>query len=588
MTAYRSDLDAIAASGGQVPEPQRLERLFDVVWRHLMDDRPDAATFLGWPEGGDRLPDLSLAAVERRQAEAGEPLRVLATIDAEALDGEDRLSHDVFATLQRSGADSAAFPGDLLAVTQLEGPQNDLGLLLGAMPTAGAGHRHDLLARLQAVPELIDQTIELLAEGRRRGITPPRVTLRDVPAQLEAHLGDDPGASPLLAPFVHLPSSVPADEAAELRREAEAVLTGEVTPAFARLHTELVDSYLPAARETTALSALPEGRDWYDHLVRHHTTTDLSAEEIHQLGVAEVARIGAEMDRVRASTDYAGPPEGFADHLRSDPRFFFQSEVALLAAYRDIAKRIDPEVVRLFGRLPRLPFGVVPVPAEMAPSAPVAFYLEGSLALARPGRFFANTSDLPSRPSWNMESLCLHEAVPGHHFQITLAQELDDLPEFRRRGLFTAYVEGWGLYCESLGEELGLYTDAYQRFGALDAEMLRAMRLVVDTGMHALGWSRERAIAYFSEHSVTPDHDIVVEVDRYLVLPGQALAYKVGERKLTDLRARATARLGAAFDIRAFHDELLAHGSLPLDVLERLIEQWVDDQERQPRPATPG
>jgi len=580
VTTCHSDLDDIAASQGHSPEPQRLHRLFDVVWRHLMDERPDAATFLGWPEGGDRLPDLSLAAVERRRAEAGEPLRVLATIDAEALDGEDRLSHDVFATLQRSVADSAAFPGDLLAVTQLEGPQNDLGLLLGAMPTAGAGHRHDLLARLRAVPELVDQTIELLAEGRRRGITPPRVTLRDVPAQLEAHLGDDPGASPLLAPFVHLPSSVPADEVAELRREAEAVLTGEVTPAFARLHTELVDSYLPAARETTALSALPEGRDWYDHLVRHHTTTDLSAEEIHQLGVAEVARIGAEMDRVRASTDYAGPPEGFADHLRSDPRFFFQSEVALLAAYRDIAKRIDPEVVRLFGRLPRLPFGVVPVPAEMAPSAPVAFYLEGSLALARPGRFFANTSDLPSRPSWNMESLCLHEAVPGHHFQITLAQELDDLPEFRRRGLFTAYVEGWGLYCESLGEELGLYTDAYQRFGALDAEMLRAMRLVVDTGMHALGWSRERAIAYFSEHSVTPEHDIVVEVDRYLVLPGQALAYKVGERKLTDLRARATARLGAAFDIRAFHDELLAHGSLPLDVLERLIEQWMEAQER--------
>ncbi|MDQ3462548.1 MAG: DUF885 domain-containing protein [Actinomycetota bacterium] len=580
MTTYHSDLDDIAASQGHSPEPQRLHRLFDVVWRHLMDERPDAATFLGWPEGGDRLPDLSLAAVERRRAEAGEPLRVLATIDAEALDGEDRLSHDVFATLQRSVADSAAFPGDLLAVTQLEGPQNDLGLLLGAMPTAGAGHRHDLLARLRAVPELIDQTIELLAEGRRRGITPPRVTLRDVPAQLEAHLGDDPGASPLLAPFVHLPSSVPADEAAELRREAEAVLTGEVTPAFARLHTELVDSYLPAARETTALSALPEGRDWYDHLVRHHTTTDLSAEEIHQLGVAEVARIGAEMDRVRASTDYAGPPEGFADHLRSAPRVFFQREVALLAAYRDIAKRIDPEVVRLFGRLPRLPFGVVPVPAEMAPSAPVAFYLEGSLALARPGRFFANTSDLPSRPSWNMESLCLHEAVPGHHFQISLAQELDDLPEFRRRGLFTAYVEGWGLYCESLGEELGLYTDAYQRFGALDAEMLRAMRLVVDTGMHALGWSRERAIAYFGEHSVTPEHDIVVEVDRYLVLPGQALAYKVGERKLTELRSRATARLGAAFDIRAFHDELLAHGSLPLDVLERLISQWMEAQER--------
>jgi uncharacterized protein (DUF885 family) len=551
-----------------------------------MGERPDAATFLGWPEGGDRLPDMSLGAVERRRAEADAPLRVLGFIDHGTLDAEDRLSHDVFATLHHSEAAGAAFPGALLAVTQLEGPQNDLALLLGAMPTASTSQRHDLLARLRAIPALVDQTIELLAEGRRRGVTPPQITLRDVPAQVEAHLVEDPGASPLLAALRNLPPSVPADESAELLQEAEAVLAAEITPAFARLHAELVDFYLPAARETTALSALPDGRDWYDHLVRHHTTTDMSAGDIHELGVAEVARIGAEMDRVRASTDYRGPPDGFADHLRSDPRFFFDSEDLLLAAYRDIAKRIDPEVVRLFGRLPRLPFGVVAVPAEMAPSAPAAFYLEGSLALARPGRFFANTHDLGSRPSWNMESLCLHEAVPGHHFQITLAQELDDLPEFRRRGLFTAYVEGWGLYCESLGEELGLYTDAYQRFGALDAEILRAIRLVVDTGMHALGWTRERAIAYFAEHSVTPEHDIVVEVDRYLVLPGQALAYKVGERKLAELRARASGRLGAAFDIRAFHDELLAHGALPLDVLERLIEEWVNDQERQPRPAT--
>ena len=573
MTPYRRELDEIVASQGRSTEPQRLQRLFDVVWRHLMEERPDAATFLGWPEGGDRLPDMSLGAVERRRAEAGEPVRVLATIDRESLGGDDRLSYDVFAFLHASEAAGASFPGDLLAVTQLEGPQNDLALLLGAMPTSGTGDLGDLLARLRAIPTLLDQTIELLAEGRHLGVTPPRITLRDVPAQVEAHLGD-PAASPLLAPFRNVPPSVPADEAADLLREAEAILGGEVRPAFSRLHAELVDSYLPAARESTALSALPDGRDWYDHLVRHHTTTTLSAEEIHELGLAEVERIGLEMDRVRADTDYTGPAEGFAEHLRRDQRFFFDSEDALLAAYRDIAKRIDPEVVRLFGRLPRLPFGVVPVPAEMAPSAPAAFYLEGSLALARPGRFFANTHDLASRPSWNMESLCLHEAVPGHHFQITLAQELYDLPEFRRRGLFTAYVEGWGLYCESLGTELGLYGDPYQRFGALDAEMMRAIRLVVDTGLHALGWSRDRAIAYFTEHSVTPPADIVVEVDRYLVLPGQALAYKVGERKLRELRARATDRLGAAFDVRAFHDELLAHGALPLDVLERLVDEW--------------
>lgn len=578
MSAYRTELGDIARSAGRRSERERLHALFDVAWRHLLDERPDVATFLGWPEGGDRLPDMSLEAVNRRRAEAGEPVRVLASIDRQLLEDEDRLSYDVFASLHASEAAAASFPGDLLAVTQLGGPQNDLALLLGAMPMASADDRHAFLTRLRAVPTLVDQTLELLGEGRRLGITPPQIALREVPAQVEAHLGADPGASPLLAPVRNLPTSVGADEVTELRREAEAVLAAAVTPAFARLHAELVDNYIPGAREATGLSALPDGRDWYDHLVRHHTTTSLSAEEIHSMGLAEVERIGIEMDRVRASTDYTGAAEGFAEHLRRDPRFYFDSEGALLVAYRDIAKRIDPEVVRLFGRMPRLPFGVVPVPPEMAPSAPAAFYLEGSPALARPGRFFANTYDLSSRPSWNMESLCLHEAVPGHHFQITLAQELDDLPEFRRRGRFTAYVEGWGLYCEGLGEELGLYRDPYQRFGALDAEMMRAVRLVVDTGLHALGWSRQRAIAYFIEHSVSPEHDIVVEVDRYLVLPGQALAYKVGERKFRELRNRAAERLGADFDIRTFHDEVLSHGALPLDVLEQLVDEWMGRQ----------
>ncbi|MDQ3353298.1 MAG: DUF885 domain-containing protein, partial [Actinomycetota bacterium] len=467
MRTYQSQLDDVVATKDRTNEPERLHALFDVVWRHLMDDRPDAATFLGWSEGHDRLPDMSLAAILRRRAEAVAPLAALATIDADQLGEADRLSHDVFAYQQRNEAAAAAFPGDLLAVTQLEGPQTELPLLLGAMPSATTRHHDDLLARLRAVPALLDQTIELLEEGRRTGVTPPRITLRDVPAQVQAFLVDDLAANPLLAPFAALPASVPASEADELRREAEAVLAADVVPAFARLHAELVEHYLPGARETTALADLPDGREWYDERVRYFTTTELSAREVHEMGVAEVARIGAEMDRVQTETDYTGPAEGFAEHLRSDPRFFFESPDALLRAYRDIAKRIDPEVVCLFRRLPRLPFGIVPVPAEMAPSAPAAFYLEGSLEMSRPGRFFANTYDLAARPSWNMESLCLHEAVPGHHFQITLAQELKDLPEFRRRGLFTAYVEGWGLYCESLGPELGLYQDPYQRFGAL-------------------------------------------------------------------------------------------------------------------------
>ena len=575
MSDYRGQLDAIVASKGRVPEPERLHALFDVVWRHAMEERPDAATFLGWPGLDDRLPDLSIDTVERRRAEAGEPLQVLATIDRDALPDGDLLSSEVFAWQQRGEAEAARFPGDLLAVTQLGGPQNDLALLFGSMQATTPEHHQDVLARLRAVPLLVDQTIELLRRGLAQGLTPPQVTLRDVPAQVEAHLGNDPGAGPLLARLRALAASGDAS-AAETLREATEIARTSVVPAFRRLHDELVEQYLPGARTTDGLSALPDGRDWYDERVSHYTTTDLPAEEIHAIGLAEVERISAEMDRVRTGTGFAGSAEDFAGFLRTDPRFFFATGNELLASYRDIAKRIDPAVVRLFGRLPRLPFGVVPVPEEMAPSAPAAFYLQGSLAMARAGRFFANTHNVASRPSWNMESICLHEAVPGHHFQIALAQELDDLPEFRRRGLFTAYIEGWGLYCESLGPELGMYDDPYQRFGALDAEMLRAIRLVVDTGMHALGWSRAQAIAYFLEHSVSPEHEIVVEVDRYLVLPGQALAYKVGERRLQDLRSWATARLGDRFDVRAFHDEVLRHGALPLDVLTTLVRRWAE------------
>lgn len=575
MTSYRDQLDELLSSKGQKSESERLHGLFDAVWRHAMDERPDAATFLGWPGANHRLPDMSVEAVERRRREAGEPLAVLGTIDREALGDDDRLSADVFAWQQRTEASAAGFPADYLPLSQLEGPQTDLALLLGAMPASTDAHYDDLLARLRAIPTLVDQTVELLEEGRRQGITQPRVTLRDVPAQVQAHLVVDPSASPLFGPFNSVPPAI-GRAARELQGEAADLIGKGVGASFGRLHQYLVDTYLPASRETTALSDLPEGRAWYDERILHYTTTELSAEEIHQRGLAEVERIGRQMEEVRAATGYEGSPADFVKHLRQDPRFFFADAGALLTSYRDISKRIDPAVVRLFSRLPRLPFGVVPVPPEMAPSAPAAFYLEGSLEMARPGQFFANTFDLASRPSWNMESICLHEAVPGHHFQITLAQELDDLPEFRKRGLFTAYVEGWGLYCESLGPELGMYEDPYQRFGALDAEMLRAIRLVVDTGMHALGWSRDRAIAYFERHSVSPHHEIVVEVDRYLVLPGQALAYKVGELALQDLRRRASERLAGAFDIRAFHDELLHHGALPLDVLDAVMQRWMD------------
>ena len=326
------------------------------------------------------------------------------------------------------------------------------------------------------------------------------------------------------------------------------------------------------------MTDMPDGQDWYAFRVRQMTTTDMTPQEIHDLGLSEVARIRAQMDRVIEESGFEGSFEDFTEFLRTDAQFYFDQPEELLAAYRDISKRADPELVKLFGKLPRLPYGVVPVPSYAEKSQTTAYYQQGSLEAGRPGNFYANTYDLKTRPKWEMEALTLHEAVPGHHLQISIAQELEDLPWFRRFGGETAFVEGWGLYSESLGEEMGFYKDPYSKFGQLTYEIWRAIRLVVDTGMHALGWTRQEAIDFFKANTGKTEHDIVVEVDRYIVWPGQALAYKIGELKIKELRAMAKDELGDAFDIRAFHDQVLGNGALPLRVLETHIKEWVASQ----------
>jgi uncharacterized protein (DUF885 family) len=543
-----------------------LHDLLDRQWRGLMEDHPETATYVGWHEFHDRWTDLSLPAIERRKDDPSDVLAALRTIDVDELDERERLTYDLFETLQRMELDSNRFPAELLPLDQLEGPQNDIPFLLSAMPLETSAQHGDYLARLRAIPTVLEQTQVLMDEGLRRGLSVPAICLRDVPEQVDAHLVDDVMSTPELVPLAGAPQSV--------RDEAAAIVRTHVQPAFRALREYLTSTYMPSARETIALTALPDGDEWYAERVRYHTTTDLTPQEIHAMGLAEVARITEAMRDVMGGIGWTGTTSEFAEHLRTDPRFYFDSPDALLAFYRDIAKRIDPAVPRLFRLMPRLPYGIVAVPPEQAPSAPAAFYLQGSVALGRPGQFYANTYDLSARPSWNMESICLHEAVPGHHFQIAIAQEMDDLPEFRRQSLScTAYVEGWGLYCESLGIEMGMYADPYQHYGALDAELLRAIRLVTDTGMHALGWTREQALAFFAEHSPMPKHEIVSEVDRYIVLPGQALAYKVGELKIQELRRWTAATRGDAFDVREFHDEVLRHGALPLGVLERLVHE---------------
>jgi uncharacterized protein (DUF885 family) len=552
-----------------------LHRLFAAHWDYSMHEYPEAATWFGYPGQDHRWTDLSLAAIERRNRELENPARVLASIGGARLSPADQVHHDLFKRGVEEALEGRRFRAELMPLSQMEGVQQSVAQLLTMMPATSVKEYENLVARLHGVPALVDQTIALLKAGLEAGLTPPRITLRDVPQQVKNQIVDDPLASPMLAAFKRFPDTVDGAERERLGKAAVDAFANGVSPAYRRLLAFLESDYIPRTRETIAASDLPDGAAYYAYKVRQSTTTDLTPRQIHDIGLAEVKRIRAEMGAVLASTGFQGSFAEFVDFLRTDPRFFFERPEDLLVAYRDICKRADPVLPRLFGTLPRLPYGVVPVPPYAEKSQTTAYYEPGSPAAGRPGNFFANTYDLKARPRWEMEALSLHEAVPGHHLQIALAQEMPDMPEFRKNSFYTAYVEGWGLYAESLGGEMGFYADPYSRFGQLTYEIWRAIRLVVDTGMHALGWSRQQAIDFFVENAGKAEHDIVVEIDRYIVWPGQALAYKIGELKIKELRAQSARALGERFDVRAFHDQVLGSGAVPLDVLQARIRAWI-------------
>jgi uncharacterized protein (DUF885 family) len=568
----------IESSKGRQPEGERLHALFQAYWAYNLDEFPELATYTGDPGRNHRWTDHSLEAYERRHREMEVPARVLATIDRAALSAADQVHYDLFRRNVEESLEGRRFKGEYMPVTQMGGVQQNVAQYLMLMPYFERTDFENAIARMEAVPTLVDQTIALLERGVETGITPPRVTLRDVPEQVRNQIVSDPADSPMLRPFQSMPPTIEPPVAEALRAAGARAYTAAVAPAYRRLLEYLETRYLPRTRETIAARDLPDGEAWYAFSVRQMTTTRLTAQEIHDIGLREVKRIRGEMEAVMARTDFDGTFQQFVGFLRTDERFFFERAEDLLVAYRDICKRVDPELPKLFATLPRLPYGVVPVPAYAEKSQTTAYYEPGSPAAGRPGRFFANTYDLRARPRWEMEALALHEAVPGHHLQIALAQELPEMPEFRRHGFYTAYIEGWGLYAESLGPEMGFYQDPYAKFGQLTYEIWRAIRLVVDTGMHALGWSRQQAIDFFTENAGKAEHDIVVEVDRYIVWPAQALAYKIGELKIKELRARASAALGERFDLRRFHDEVLGAGALPLDVLASRVDAWVARQ----------
>ena len=573
--AYSQRFAALATAPG-LSDSARLHRLFDLDWEYTNVVFPENATFSGYPGQNDRWTDLSVPAIQGRRAGFASELKVISAIDRTRLNSSDQLSYDIFKRGVGEFIEGTRFPGDVLQISQMGGPQSSASTI-SAMPAQTVKDYTDIITRLRTLPAVVDQTIALLDSGLKLGVTPPRITLRDVPAQVRDLIPTDPMKSALLAPFTSFPIGIAERDKARLSGDAVRAYNEQDRPAFQRLQAYLTNTYIPRSRATIGMNALPNGAAWYAYNVKVQTTTTRTPAEIHALGLSEVKRIRAQMDSLIRSTGFTGDFGAFTHMLRTDPKFFYTDSASLVRGYRDIAKRIDPELPKLFGRLPRLPYGVSTIPSYAAPSQTTAYYQQGAPEAHRAGQYFVNTYKLDTRPKWEMEVLTSHEAVPGHHLQIAISQELEGIPEFRRYGGYTAFVEGWALYSESLGPELGLEKDPYSKFGQLTYEMWRAIRLVIDTGIHSLGWSRQQAIDYFTANSAKTAQDITVEVDRYIVWPGQALAYKSGELEIKALRKYAEQELGARFDVRAFHDQILSQGALPLDVLDTRIRAWVAD-----------
>jgi len=578
------------AAGAQSSAAQRLRAFLEADWQRWMQEYPEIATHVGYPGLDDRWTDDSPAGIERHKKHLADSLATLKAIPRNDLPPSEQLNFDLYLELLETATEGLQYgdepypfrgvtPFNLwMPLNQMGGIQQDAADTLAMQPHQTVADYETILKRLVALPVAVDQQLALLQDGLKRGYTPPKIVLRDLPKQIADLTPTDPLASPLLQPFTEFPPNFPEAERARLTGKAQGIYAVSVAPAFRKLHDYVATTYLPASRESIAATALPNGDAAYAFLVRWQTTTNLAPQQIHEIGLAEVKRIRAEMDKVIASTKFQGSFHDFTEFLRTDPRFYYDKPEDLVNGYRIIAKRIDPGLAHLFGKLPRLPYGVCPIPDFKAPSQTTAYYQPGSPQSGRPGCYFVNTYNLRARPKWEMEALSLHEAVPGHHLQISLAQELENVPEFRRHSGYSAFVEGWALYSEGLGEDLGLYTDPYSTFGQLSYEMWRAVRLVVDTGMHSMGWTREQAIQFFKDNTGKTDQDITVEVDRYIVWPGQALAYKLGQIKIRELRAEAERRLAGKFNIRAFHDSVLEQGAVPLSLLEPHIKNWIETQ----------
>ncbi len=569
-----------AAKSMQAPsKAEQLEQMYVDYWEASLKRNPVQATFVGDGRYNDQLPNFF--APEYRDegiAFTKEWLKKFEAIDASDVSGQTRLSYDIIVRSLKLDLEGSQFRTDLM-------PLNQFGNIIGAFAQLGSGTSaqpfktvedyDNWLKRAGKMPELISQMQANMREGMKIGMVQPKVLMIKVLPQLDGIIKDNTEESIFWQPIKNMPATFSAADKTRLTEQYRSLIGKQLTPSIKALRAFVKDEYLPACRDTVGMQALPDGQAIYAFNTKISTTTDLTPKQLHDIGLSEVARIHGEMRGIMAETNFKGSLQDFFHFMDTDKRFEFKDEKALLDAYNALRVKVDKKIPEFFAVTPKAGFEIRPIEAFRAASSAGGEYQGPSEDGTRPGIFYVNTFDLPTRKTWDSEDLYLHEAIPGHHFQIALQQELTNIPKFRRFGGDTAYVEGWALYTETIGKELGVFTDPYMYFGGLQGELWRAIRLVVDTGLHDKGWSREQVIKYMRDNSAVSETDAVAEAERYMAIPGQALAYKTGQLKITELRARAKAELGSKFDVREFHDQILKDGSLPLSVLDAKINRWI-------------
>ena len=555
------------------PDEVKFNSFLDENWQDTMEKSPLFASLLGDKRYDDKISSNSIDDFIAESEYERYVLDVLNEINPNNLSEENQLNYRLLKSDYEINLEGRKYPGYYMRLNQRGGVQ-DYYLYGNRLNFVDLQSYKNWFERVKGYTQNVRNSLEINREGLELGYTQPKLVTRGVSAQIGAMLERDLEDHPYYKIFKSVGEVASAQEAEELQNEVKDFIQNVLNPTYQELYDFLVNEYLPKSRDSIGISDVPNGKEWYEYLARYHTTTDLTPDEIHEIGLREVAKIRAEMEGIIEQVGWDGDFNSFLQYLRTDPRFYFETGEELLQAYRAMSKEIDAYMPTLFNKLPRAPYGVIPIPMESAPFTTTAYY--NAPSEGRPGYYYANLYMPEVRPKYEIPVLSVHEAVPGHHHQISLAQEMENVPNFRKYLSITAFVEGWGLYSEQLGESMGIYDDPYDKFGQLTYDMWRAVRLVVDTGMHYKGWSRDDAVNLFLENTAKTEQDINNEVDRYIAWPGQALAYKIGQLKIMELRDKSKEALGEDFDIKDFHDHILSFGSIPLSILEEKVDEFIE------------